>query len=142
MSDRIFGLVIVAVALGFIQSATQIQASIHSDPLGPKSFTYIVGGLLALCGLALVMTPDADPVWPGLVSIAKLLIAVAVLVAYTYALRPFGFLIPTALAAGLLSYQIEPRAKAAALTGLGLSIGLFIIFKFALGLGLVALPKW
>ena len=62
-------------------------------------------------------------------------------VLYAYALRPFGFLIPTALAAAILSYQISPRVGPAALSGLGLSGGLFVLFKYALGLGLVALPK-
>jgi putative tricarboxylic transport membrane protein len=46
------------------------------------------------------------------------------------------------VAAGILSYQISPKPKHATLAGVGLSVGLFIIFKFALGLGLVAIPKW
>jgi putative tricarboxylic transport membrane protein len=41
-----------------------------------------------------------------------------------------------------LSYQISPRARFAAITGVSLSVGLFLIFRFALGLGLVAFPKW
>ena len=68
--------------------------------------------------------------------------AVAVLVVYAYTLKPLGFLLPTALVAAVLSYQIAPRARFAALTGVSLSIGLFLIFRFALGLGLVAFPRW
>ena len=52
-----------------------------------------------------------------------------------------GFVVPTAIAAAILSYQISPRKLPAALAGLGLSIGLFVLFKYALGLGLVAFPK-
>jgi putative tricarboxylic transport membrane protein len=48
---------------------------------------------------------------------------------------------PTAVAAGVLSFQISPKVKTAALSGLGLSIGLFVIFKYALDLGLVPFPK-
>ncbi len=63
------------------------------------------------------------------------------LVGYAYALKPLGFILPTAVTAAILSYQISPRPPgAAALAGVGLSVGLFFIFKFALGLGLVALP--
>ena len=97
--------------------------------------------MLILAALSIVMRPDADPDWPNLATFGRLLLAVAVLVAYAYALRPLGFLLPTALAAGILSYQIQPQAARAALTGLGLSIGLFLIFKYGLGLGLFALPK-
>ncbi len=141
MSDRIFGLAIIAVALGFILSATQIETSFLSDPVGPRTFPYLIGGVLILCALTVLLRPDEDPTWPSLSAVGKLLIAVVVLIGYAYALRPMGFLIPTALAAGLLSYQIRPRPALAALTGLGLSIGLFLIFKYALGLGLFALPK-
>ena len=141
LSDRVFGLVIAALALGFILSATQIETSFLSDPVGPKTFPYLIGGVVIICALVVILRPDPDPVWPSLNAIGKLLIAIAVLVGYAYALRPMGFLIPTAIAAGLLSYQIEPRPAKAALAGLGLSIGLFLIFKYALGLGLFALPN-
>ncbi|NCM98292.1 MAG: tripartite tricarboxylate transporter TctB family protein, partial [Rhodobacterales bacterium] len=57
------------------------------------------------------------------------------------ALAPLGFIVPTALAAGVISYQISPRAGPAALTGACLSGGLFVVFKYGLGLGLVAWPK-
>lgn len=141
MSDRIFGLAIIAVALGYMLSATQIQTSFLTDPVGPKTFPYLIGGVMIVSSLAILLKPDDDPDWPDLLTFGRLLLAVAVLVAYTYALKPLGFLIPTALAAGILSYQIEPRPMNAALAGLGLSIGLFLIFKYALGLGLVPLPK-
>jgi len=141
MSDRIFGLVAIIVALGFILSATTIQTSFLQDPVGPKTFPYLVGGIVVLCALSIAFKPDEEPAWPGLVTFAKLGFAVLVLVAYSYALKPMGFLIPTAVAAGIISWQISPRTMPAILTGVGLSIGLFLIFKYGLGLGLVAVPK-
>ncbi|WP_323772389.1 tripartite tricarboxylate transporter TctB family protein [Antarctobacter sp.] len=140
VSDRIFGAVVTLVALAYIASATQIQTSFLADPVGPRTFPFIVGGVAAFCGLIVVLRPDEDPEWPVLGTLGALLVAVVVLVAYAYALKPLGFLLPTAITAAILSYQISPRPRAAALAGVGLSVGLFIIFKFALGLGLVALP--
>ena len=141
MSDRLFGLTAILVALGYIFSATSIQTSFLSDPIGPKSFPYAVGGLAVLAALAIVIKPDDDPEWPSLATFGRLLIAVMVLVGYAYTLTPLAFVIPTAVTAGLLSYQIRPRALPAALTGVGLSVGLFVLFKFALGLGLYAFPR-
>ncbi|MCF6302723.1 MAG: tripartite tricarboxylate transporter TctB family protein, partial [Devosiaceae bacterium] len=89
----------------------------------------------------LIVRPDDDPDWPPLRTFGSLFIAIIVLIAYAYALKPFGFLIPTAIAAGILSFQISPRRRMAVLTGLGLSVGLFLLFKYALGLGLVPFPK-
>jgi putative tricarboxylic transport membrane protein len=139
-SDRIFGLVMALLALAYIASAVQIQTSFLSDPVGPKAFPILIGVVAAICSIYLVLRPDEDPEWPDLATFGALAVSVLVLVAYAYALKPLGFLLPTALAAGALSYQISPRPKAAVLSGLGLSAGLFVIFKYALGLGLVALP--
>jgi putative tricarboxylic transport membrane protein len=60
---------------------------------------------------------------------------VLVLAIYAVMITPLGFVLPTAIAAAILSYQITPNAGKAALTGLGLAIGLFVIFKYILMLG-------
>ena len=140
-SDRIFGLVVLMVALAYIASATQIQTSFLSDPVGSKAFPIIIGCVAAICGFVLIVKPDPDPNWPVMRTLFAILVAIAVLIAYAYMLKPLGFLLPTAFAAAILSYQISPKAIPAILTGIGLSAGLFVLFKFALGLGLVAFPK-
>lgn len=141
ISDRIFGLVVLMVALAFIASATQIQTSFMSDPVGPKAFPMIVGAIAGLCGLVMMIRPDPDPEWPKGRTFVALLVAVVVLIGYAYALKPLGFLIPTAITAAILSYQISSRIVPAILSGLGLSVGLFLLFKYALGLGLEAFAK-
>ncbi len=140
-SDRIFGLVMAVIALAYIASALQIQTSFLSDPVGPKTFPVIIGAIGALSAMFLVFRPDPEPQWPAVKTFGALAIAVIVLVLYAYSLRPLGFLLPTAIAAAVLSYQISPRPKYAAMVGIGLSAGLFIIFRFALGLGLVPFPR-
>ena len=141
ISDRIFGLIAVLVALAYIASATQVQTSFLSDPVGPKAFPMLVGAVAALCGLYMVFKPDPSPDWPVGRTLLALIICVIVLVSYAYALKPLGFLIPTAITAAILSYQISPRVMQAILTGIALSVGLFLLFKYALGLGLVPFPK-
>ena len=140
-SDRIFGLVVTLTALAYIASATQIQTSFLADPVGPKMFPILVGSVAILCGVILMLRPDPDPDWPAIRTFLALAVTVIVLVAYAYSLKPLGFLIPTAITASILSYQIEPRANRAVFAGISLSVGLFVIFKFALGLGLFAFPK-
>lgn len=140
-ADRIFGLVMSLVALGYLFSATQIQTSFLSDPMGPRIFPYLIGGFTLVCALFMVVRPDANAIWPGLSILLQLGIALAVLLGYASAVRPLGFLIPTAVAAGVLSWQINPRPLTAALTGVGLSVGLYFVFKMVLGLGLHAFPR-
>ncbi len=140
-SDRLFGLVVLMTALAFIASANQIQTSFLSDPVGPKAFPMLIGGVAAISALVMIIKPDPSPQWPVLKTFGSLLIALLVLVAYAYALKPFGFLFPTAVTAAILSYQISSRVVPSMLTGVGLSIGLFILFKYALKLGLVPFPQ-
>lgn len=140
-ADRIFGLVLIAVALFYLYSATHVQTSFLSDPVGPRIVPYLIGGMLILCSLVLVLRPDAGTQWPGLGTGLQLAIALMVLIAYAMTVRPWGFLIPTAIAAGILSYQINPRPVGAVAAGLGLSVGLFVLFKMLLGLGLQGFPR-
>ena len=128
-------------ALAFIASATQVQTSFLQDPVGPKAFPMAVGLVAGISGLVMIIRPDPDPVWPVGKKLLSIFFAVVVMVVYAYALKPLGFLIPTAITAAILSYQISPKAPIAAITGVGLSILLFLLFKYALGLGLVPLPQ-
>ncbi len=140
-SDRILGLVVLMVALAYIAGATQIQTSFLTDPVGPKTFPILVGAVAAICGLYLIVRPDPNPDWPPARTFAALAIAVVVLVGYAHTLKPLGFLLPTAIATSILSYQISPRPGLATIVGIALSVGLFVLFKFVLKLGLVPFPK-
>ncbi len=141
VADRIFGLVVIVVALGYILSATQIQTSFISDPVGPRVFPYIVAGTAIVCALIMILRPDADGDWPGLGMVLKLAFALVVLVAYALTIKTLGFIVPTILASGIISYMISPRPVPAMFAGLGLGVGLFVLFKMILGLGLVAWPR-
>ncbi|WP_333869143.1 tripartite tricarboxylate transporter TctB family protein [Cypionkella sp.] len=140
-SDRIFGLVVVMGALAFFAGALQIQTSFLSDPVGPRVFPMLIATASVLCGLVLIAKPDAEPEWPALAAWGNMAIALVVLVSYALLIGPMGFLASTALAAAGVSYLIEKNARTAALTGLGLSLVLFVIFKYGLGLGLFAFPR-
>jgi len=141
MSDRLTGLFIILVALAFFAGATQLEAPFFADPLGPKAFPMMIASVALIAGMVMVMRPDEPPEWPELATIARLILATIILVFYAYSLKPLGFLLSTAAAAAALSYQINPNAMRSILTGLALSIGLFFIFKFALGLSLFAFPR-
>ena len=141
-SDRIFGTIVIITALAYIAGANQTQTSFLSDPVGPKTFPVIVGVIAIICGMFVIARPDKNPEWPNISTIAKLATAVVTLIIYAYALKPLGFIIPTAVAAGVISYQINPKATNAIVTGPAIAVVLFFIFKHLLGLGLVALPKF
>jgi len=131
----------MVLALGYFLSAASIETSFMSDPVGPRVFPYIVASVVMVCSLFLVLKPDPEVEWPGPVMALKMLLALVVLVVYAQSIRPLGFILPTIVASGVLSYLISPRAVPAALAGLGLGIGLFTLFKLVLGLGLHPWPS-
>ena len=141
ISDRIFALIVTIGALAYVVFSFQIPSGFISGPVGPRGFPILVGLVGMICGLSIFFKPDPEPHWPKLTTLLSLGGAVLVLVMYALSLKPFGFLMPTAVAAAILSYQISPRIRPAVLAGLGLSIGLFVIFKYALGLGLTPFPR-
>lgn len=134
-SDRVFGLIALITAVAYLAAASQIQTNFFSGEFLPKLFPYLIGGVAALCALMLIFRPDPEPEWPGLSTWLAMGLAVVVLAIYAVLLTPLGFILPTIFAAGMLSYQISPRALPALLSGVGLALGLFVLFKFALGLG-------
>ena len=140
-SDRIFGLVVVLSALAYFAGAWQIQAGMMMDPLGPRAFPMLIAAAGLICGLGMLLRPDAEPEWPGLRAWIGMAIALAVLVGYAYTIVPLGFLIPTAVASAAIAYLIEPKATQSLLTGLGLAVVLYVIFKYGLGLGLQPFPR-
>jgi putative tricarboxylic transport membrane protein len=141
-SDRVFGAVVILGALIYVMSASQIATPFFSDPLGSRTFPIIIGCVAALCGAVMVLAPDDEPDWPEGRSLAALAVATAFLVGYAYALKPLGFLLPTAVVAAVISYQISPRPKVAVLSGVLISIGLYLLFRYVLGLSLFGLPRW
>lgn len=141
ISDRVFGAVVILGALVYITSAYQIATPFFSDPLGPRAFPIGVGVVAAICGGVMVFSPDEEPDWPEARALLSLALSTGLLVGYAYALKPFGFLLPTAVAAGVISYQITPRPVTAIATGICISLGLFALFRWGLGLSLFAFPR-
>ncbi len=134
-ADRIFGLIALITAVAYLAAASQIQTNQFSGEWLPKLFPLLIGGVAAICSLVMLFKPDPDPDWPGAPTWISMALAVLVLAVYAVLLTPLGFIVPTIFAAGILSYQISPRLVPAILSGIGLSLGLFVLFKFALGLG-------
>lgn len=141
ISDRLFGAVVVLGALIYGMSALEIPKPFFSDPLGPQAFPIGVSIVAALCGLVMIFAPDPEPDWPEARAIGAIVISTILLVAYAYALKPLGFLIPTAIASAVISYQITPNHRNAALFGVLISVGLFLLFRYGLGLSLFAFPR-
>lgn len=140
MSDRVFGIVCILLAVFFIWQATQIETGFIVDPLGPSAFPIIVGSVLGLGGLYPLLKPDPRPDWPSVTRLLEIAFAVAVMFAYAMALPEVGFVVSTAIAAALLGWRLGSGPLVAALGGIVIAAGIYVVFHLILGLSLARGP--
>ena len=60
MSDRIFGVFGLFLAIGFAFAAFAIEESFLSDAVGPKTFPLIIAVILGLASAAIALRPDPE----------------------------------------------------------------------------------
>lgn len=138
MSDRIFGGLTLLLAGIYLWTARGFDPGLISDPLGPQTFPYLLGSVLAVTALALLLRPDPSPPWPDLRHLAQMGIIVAVLVAYALLLERLGFLIATMLAASLIGRRLGASWRTALFTGIGVALVVYGLFDKILELPLPA----
>ncbi|WP_068108344.1 tripartite tricarboxylate transporter TctB family protein [Tropicimonas marinistellae] len=140
MSDRIFGVFGILLAIGFALSAMAIEESFLSDAVGPKAFPLIIAAILGLSSLFILLRPDEEPSWPSLGRFAEVAGAIVVMILYAEFLPVAGFVIATAVAAAYLSWRLGSSVLSALATGVGTSVGIYVVFHLILGLSLARGP--
>jgi putative tricarboxylic transport membrane protein len=139
-SDRIFGLIGLAIAALIVWRAGLIQESFIQDPLGPKAFPYLIAAVMGLASLFIIFQPDEEPQWPAAAKLAEIAVAVGVMVAYAQFLPEAGFVLATAVAAAFLSWRLGSAPLKAMIAGIVISVGIYVIFHLILGLSLARGP--
>jgi len=110
------------------------------DVIGPRTFPYIVGGVLGLCSLIFIVRPDPEPEWPHLRDLLEIAMAAAVMLLYAWALPEFGFLISTVFATAYLTWRLGTTPLMSLVVGVLTSVGIFVVFHMILGLALAKGP--
>jgi len=137
VSDRLTGLLLLALAVAYGVTASGYQAMI-GDPLGPAVFPIVLAIPLGLLSLYLVVRPGPEADWPRGRALLKQVLALVAFVAYAYLLEPLGFLVSTFLAVVALGCLLGARLRQAAVAGAGIAVVLFVLFDSLLGLPLPA----
>jgi putative tricarboxylic transport membrane protein len=137
VSDRLTGLVLLALAVAYGVTAGGYQAMI-GDPLGPAVFPTALAIALGALSLYLIVRPDLEPAWPLGRALLKQVLTLVAFVAYAYLLEPLGFLVSTFLAVAVLGWLLGARLWQAGAAGVAIAIVLFVLFDTLLGLPLPA----
>lgn len=140
MSDRIFGGLGLLLSLLFIYAATGVELPFIMDPVGPRTWPMVIGGLGAIGCVAILARPDADPIWPPLRKLAEIGLAAVVMFAYAAFLADLGFVLATAVASAVLVQRLGGKLVESVLAGVAISVGIYVVFHLAFGLSLARGP--
>ncbi len=140
MSNRIFGVVGMILAFGYVFAALAIEESFLSDAVGPKAFPLIIAAVLGISSAIIALRPDAEPDWPSLGRLTEIAAAVVVMLIYAKLLPVAGFVLATACAAAYLTWRLGSGPAEAVAVGAGTSVGIYAVFHLILGLSLARGP--
>lgn len=136
--DRVTGLVFALLGLGAMWHAQGLQVAFSSDPVGPKAFPTIVGGIMLLAGAVLVIRPH-EITWNGGRWPMVALVAAASLI-YPLLLIPLGFIVATSLLLIVIARALKGGWGQSVAAAVALSAGIFLLIDTILGLPLPTGP--
>lgn len=140
MSDRIFGLFGLVLSAFYFWATSIIPDSFMIDVVGPRTFPYIVGTVLAICSLYILLRPDDEPDWPNLMNFIEIAFATAVMFLYAWGLSRVGFVIATVFCTAYLTWRLGSKPVSSLITGVATSVGIYVVFHLVLGLSLAKGP--
>jgi putative tricarboxylic transport membrane protein len=139
MSDRIAGAIFLALAVWCWITASEYAVD-FSDPAGPALFPRMIAFPLGLLSLFLIVRPDPNPSWLKWPQAAGQLATIVVLLSYPMLLEPVGFPLATILATLVLAKILGANWLQAAVCGIAVGFGVFILFDWGFGLPLPVGP--
>lgn len=134
MSNRLAGLLLLAVSSWYGYLAFNIKNSFFSDPLGSRAFPILIAALLLPLTLMLILRRPKPVVWPVRASHPPLLYAGGLFVAYAVLLPWAGFAIANTLIFAGFALLFGARIQQAAVAAVVASGVLYLIFSLALDL--------
>lgn len=140
--DRISGACLVALGLAVGAEASTFEVAFLTDPVGPKALPYLAAAIFVGAGALLLVRPGPPPAWPGGRVLGRIAGATAVFLLYGLVLRPLGFTLATTLAVGTLSGLFGGPLRKSFAAALALSVALWYLFVWVLGLPLPLGALW
>ena len=131
-SERILTAVITILGLGLWIYASNFQAPISYDPVGPKAFPILLMGLITFSAAYLTIRPAImfEPVDLGWTKhlVGKLVMCGLALIFYASVFEIFGFVIATLFMAIALGKLFGGKTIPTVITGIVLSMSTYYLF--------------
>ena len=135
-SDRIFGLVLLALAVAVGIGAWQMVVPISYDPLGPRAFPMGLALMLALMWLVMIVRPAPGESMPDRTTLLRLAGVIVVLSVYAFMFTKAGYVASSVVALAVLARLFGASWWKAIVAGGVVALGSYALFGFALGIAL------
>ncbi len=135
-ADRMLGIALIGLAAFIAVQAMQLKTTFSYEPVGPKAFPIVLAIVLALLDLVMVFRPGPDGEWPHKALALRLLLVLALLLAYAVLFTQLGFIVSSLLAVTALAKLFGASWVKALMTGVLMSVVGYFLFTTALGISL------
>lgn len=128
LNDRVLGVFALLLAALLVWQGWGLEAPFSYEPVGPRAFPLLLAGVIALCGLWLLVRgrERAEPNPPG--ANARIAAMVALVAGYALVFVSLGFIVATALMAIFVGRLFGGRWRSCLAGGVGLGVGFYLLF--------------
>jgi putative tricarboxylic transport membrane protein len=141
-TDRVAGVLLALLGVAVGAEATTFDVLFRTDPVGPKVLPMLSATVFVGSGLWLAVRPGRSGDWPPRPVLLRMAGAVAAFGAYAALLAPLGFVVATTATVSTLSMLFGAPWKKAVAAALTLSVVLWYLFVWVLGLILPLGSLW
>lgn len=128
MTDRIFGLIWLAVSIAIAALAWQIEVPFSYEPVGPRAFPLLLAALMAACSLWLIVRPGPPIPWPRRALAVRVAAMFVILLVYAFVFQWLGFIVATALLTIGIGRLFGGGWKRCVIGGVAMGIALYVLF--------------
>lgn len=139
IGDRIAGALLLVLAVGAWWLSHDLESG-FMQPVGPGEYPRLISLPLAALSLLLILRPGLNQRWPGRATLVRQALTLLVLASYAGLVKPLGFLPVSLTAVVLLIRLFGATWKSALVSGGVLTLALYALFEFALGIPLPNIP--
>jgi len=141
-TDRVAGVLVAVLGVAVGAEATTFDVLFRTDPVGPKVLPMLAAAVFVGSGLYLAVRPGPRGAWPARSTLIRMAAAVASFGVYAALLAPLGFVVATTATVSALSILFGGPWKKAVTAALTLSVVLWYLFVWVLGLLLPLGSVW
>ncbi|WP_421853672.1 tripartite tricarboxylate transporter TctB family protein [Marinomonas sp.] len=137
INDRVFGMLMLILAVGYGWEATQFPIPFGGqESVGPETFPIMLAIILGISSIYMIVRPDQDEKWAPVAMLIELSVVVLSMLAFAWAIEPIGFMPAAALVVTFLSWRMGASIAKSLITGVTSSVVIFFLFNNVLELAL------